>query len=176
MRGFTLTETMVSISAVTVIGGAMVAAFKAGQRSSQTAQAHMDVSYQLRRAIDAMSRKLAASRDDQLSIPADGNGYSSLTFRLPTDLNGDGTVLDAAGALEWFASSITYTLGGATGDQMIRTQAGQQRVLANGVQSIQFRRMGTTPDQVEVWVKVERGFANGFQNEGTLATRVRLRN
>lgn len=151
-------------------------AFKAGQQSSQTAQAHMDVSYELRRGVDAMSQELASSRDDQLDVPADGNWYNSLTFRLPVDLNGDGTVLDTAGALEWSANPITYSLGGISGDQIVRTNGTQLRVLTNGVQALQFRRMSATPDQVEILVTVQRGFLNGFQNQGTLTTRIRLRN
>lgn len=176
-RGFTLPEMMVSVVIVAVIGGGLVMAFKAGQISSQSAQAHMGVSYELRRGVDAMSQELTSSRDDQLlGVPADGNWYNTLTFRLPVDLNGDGTVLDAAGALEWSANPITYSLGGISGDQIVRTHGTQLRVLTNGVQALQFRRMSATPDQVEIGVTVQRRFLNGFQNQGTLTTRVRLRN
>ncbi len=123
-----------------------------------------------------MSRELAETRASQMDLATGSNWIGSLTFQIPEDLDGDGTVLDSGGSLEW-SDPIVYAMGGLNGQQLIRTQDGATRVLANGVNALQFRRQIATPNVVEIQISVERG--GGFSNdpqEGSLSTSVRLRN
>ncbi len=123
-----------------------------------------------------MSRELASTQTGQLSVPADGNWYANLTFRVPQDQNGDGTVLDSQGVLEW-SSPITYSLGGLDGRQAQRTQAGVVRILANGVTALGFRRQAATPSVLEINLTVLKGGSTtSFTQQASLGTRVRLRN
>lgn len=176
-RGFTLAEMLVSMTIVVGMAGLLAAALRMSRQSWQSTESYVTVSDELRRGVDAISREIAATRSNQLSIPADGNWYAALTFKIPQDLNGDGTVLDAAGALEW-SSSITYSMGGINGTQALRTQPAQaNRVLANGVTALQFRRFAVTPAVVETRMTVQRGVSTGdFPHQATLSTKVRLRN
>lgn len=175
--GFTLVEMMVAATIVALVSGIVVAVLRTGQQSWQVEQARMTVSMELRRGLDAMSRELASSRSGQIiGVPADGNWYTSITFRVPQDINGDGSVLDGSGALEW-SNIILYSLGANNGNQVQRIQSGAATVLANGSTSLRFRRQPSTPNVVEISMTVLRGANTGdFTNQGTLGTRVRLRN
>ena len=176
MRGFVLSELVVSTGISAVIAVALLVAFKGGQISWRTGGAQMAASYEVRRGLDAMSRELLLSRSDQVDVPADGSWYGSIIFHVPKDQNGDGTVLDANGALEWSPTSVSFSLGGTSGDQILRTQGPATRVLANGVQTLQFRRVVAAPDRVEILMTVRRGSSGDFQRDATLNTTVRLRN
>lgn len=175
--GFSFVELMVVTGIMALISGVLVAALRMGQQSWQVEEARMTVSMELRRGIDAMSRELASSQSGQLiGVPADGAWYPSVTFAVPQDLNGDGTVLDSNGVLEW-SPPVLYSLGGTGGSQILRTQNNATRVLANGVTTLRFRRQAATPTVVEISMTVLRGVNTGdFTNQGTLTTRVRLRN
>ncbi len=171
-RGFTLTEMLVASAIAAVMGGVLIAAFKSGQNSWYSGEAKMAASYELRRGVEHMSREICSTRSDQVNIAADGNWYGTLTFRTPADLDQNGTVLDSTGALEWSADTITYSL---VGSQVVRTKGASTRVLANGVQTLQFRRTLANPQVVEIGMTVQRA-QGGFQSQGSLTTRVRLRN
>ena len=176
-KGFSLVELMVVMAILGVISSILIATLAAGQQTWQVEQARMTVSAELRRGIDSMSREVASTQAAQLSIPADGNWYNTLTFRVPFDVDGNGTVLDnVTGALEW-SPQITYSLGGNGGNQIQRTQNAAVQILANGATVLQFRRQAATPSILEINVTVQRGnTTSNFPNTGTLNTRVRLRN
>ena len=160
------------------LASAIVAALKVIQQSWQISDAYMTTSSELRRGIDAMSRELASTQSAQLvGLPADGNWYTSLIFAVPADVDGDGTVLNSGGNLEW-SSAITYSRGGTTGTQALRTQAGNlNRVMANGVTTLRFRRQVVTPNIVEINMTVLRGTSTtDYPNQASLSGRVRLRN
>ena len=182
-RGFSLVELLV-VSAMTV-GMCLTLAYvvRMGLRSWQTTSNRMTVSFELRRGLNAMSRELVQTRASLLqvpglgSMPADGNFYSGVQFPIPQDVDGDGTVLNGSGVLEWSPNLITYSLGGLDGRQVRRTQGGAVSVLAHGVTSLQFRRLVATPYIVEMRVRVQRGSATGgFINQADLSTQIRLRN
>ncbi len=156
---------------------ALMAALRMGQRSWKTQDAQTAVSAQLRQGMLSMTREIAESRAGWLSIPADGVWYPNLTFRVPQDLNGDGTVWDAAGVLEW-SLPVTYSVGGVDGNQVQRVQQGAAvRVVAYGVTALQFRRQPATPLMVEIALTVQKGLTtSGFANQANLNSRVRLRN
>lgn len=170
-------ELMVTMSIVVSISGVLVAVFRMNQQCWEVAQAHLSVSMELRRAMDEMSRELVSTQVAQVDIPADGNWYPSITFSVPEDVDGDGTVLDSSGVLEW-SDSITFSLGGETGEQALREQDGElDRIMANGVTELEFRREAATPNVVEVQMTVEKAVhTKDFPHTATLSTRVRLRN
>lgn len=177
--GFSLVELLIAMAIVGGISLVLIATLKVGQQSWQAEDVRMSVSQELRRGIDAMSRELAATQAAELTeVPTTGAWYAgALVFRVPQDRDGNGTVLDAAGALEW-SDPITYSLGGTDGRQVVRTQVGlADRVLANGVIGMQFRRQAVSPNIVEMSLTVRRGGITGeFTNQSDLTTRVRVRN
>ena len=183
VRGFSLVEVLV-VSVVTAgICLALASVIRMGLRTWQSSENQMTVSFELRRGIQSMTRELAQTRSDQLEVPglgampANGAFYTSVRFRVPQDVDGDGTVLDGAGVLEWSPNQITYSLGGLGGQQVQRTQAAAVATLAHGVTTLRFRRLAATPSIVEMMMTVQRGATRGgYVQQADLSTRVRLRN
>lgn len=183
INGFSLVEMLVVSVMVAGMTLAFAAVVRMGLRTWQAKENQMTVSFELRRGIHAMARELAQTRTDQLEVPglgampADGVFYNSVRFRLPEDVNGDGTVLDALGALEWSPNQVSYTLGGLDGRQVQRTQGAASTVLAYGVTGLRFRRMAANPSVVEMSITVQRGATTGgYVQQADLSTRIRLRN
>ena len=182
-RGFTLVEMLVVSVVVAGMCLTFAAVIRMGLRTWQSKENQMTVSFELRRGIHAMARELEQTRSDQLEVPglgampADGNFYSSVRFRVPEDMDGDGTVIDGSGVLEWSPNQVVYALGGAAGQEVQRTQGAAVSTLANGVTALQFRRLAANPSVVEMSVTAQRGTTNGgFLNQASLSTRIRLRN
>ena len=175
-RGFGLLELLIASVVMSAMAVVLAAVLRMGQRSFQTSQNTMTISYELRRGTKLMSQDLAQTQADQVSIPADDSWYDNLSFRIPEDVDADGTVLDSAGVLEW-SDSIQYALGGVDNQQVQRIQNGNTQVLAHRVTLLRFRRTTANPYIVEVNFQVERG-ANlgGFLQQVNVTTRVRLRN
>jgi hypothetical protein len=104
-------------------------------------------------------------------------------------VDGNGTVLNAAGNIEWSPNFFTFELGGLNGQELQRverTPAGAEvsRLRqAYGVTAMSFRRWAAAdPSVLEISMTVQRGAAvAGAPTSGeafpvTLATRVRMRN
>lgn len=175
-RGFTILEIVVSTSLMAMVSGVLVNTLRVSQQAWQMQQSHLSAFQELRRGMDAMSRVVVSSRMDQLSIPADDNWYAGLTFRVPEDRDGDGSVLDAADAVEW-SDPILYSVRGFNGTQLMRTQTGaSDRVLANDVIGLRFRRQSATPSVVEIEMTVFWRNTVGSTQSSTLRSRVQLRN
>lgn len=198
-RGFTLTEVMVA-SAITVgMGMTLTVLARSSQRTWLMRQDQMTVSFELRRGVQNVVRELSRTAGD----PAQANGnqlqhadgtewlatdlqpYNSVRFRVPQDLDGNGTVLNATtGQLEWSTNTFTLELGGNNGRELQRVErdAGgalvtvpnnpNPRTLAYGVTALQFQRIGAS--ELEIRITVQRN-AEDTQS-AMLATRVRLRN
>lgn len=166
-------ELMVVMSIMAVMSTVFISILRMNQQSWEVAQSHMAVSGELRRGLDAMVRELVSSRADQVDIPADDIWYPSIAFAVPEDLDEDGSILDSNGAVEW-SDEIVYSLDG---QQAIREQDGEQRVLANGVQELEFRRDSTNTSVIEIRLSVQKATdTQDFPNTGEMSTRVRLRN
>lgn len=178
----TLVEVLIATAIVGGVALFLAAAIRIGFQSWQVRENMMSVSFELRRGINEMSRELAECQATSLQLtngqpfPADGVWYNGLGFQVPEDLDGDGTVLDAQGSPEW-GPQIQYARGGLGGTQLVRTQGGQVRVMANGVTNLQFRRQAAAPLILEIFLSVQRGGTLGqFVQQANLTTRVRLRN
>ena len=79
------------------------------------------------------------STDSIIEPPADGNPYPGITFRVCNGVSG--------GRISWSANTIHY---GVSANQLLRTEAGANLVIAQNTQSLSFRRQPTSPDIVEV--------------------------
>lgn len=175
--GFTLIEMMVATSAALVIALVITQMVKMNQQSWEVSDAYLSSSLELRRAAEAIGRELVAAKNSTLSIPADGTWYNTVSFQVPKDMDGNGVVVYADGTLE-LSDPIVYSLGGGghSGDQVIRSQANHgDRVIADGVSALQFRRNVANPELVEISMTVQRGMGD-FKNQGSLATKIRVRN
>ena len=173
--GFTLIELMVSSAIAVGIGVVITMTLKMSQQSWEVSDAYLTSSLQLRMAAETLSHDFVSAKETTLSIPANGAWYNTISFQMPLDMNGDGSMVGGGGAVE-LSPVFSYSLGGASGNQVIRTLNGAfNRVVANGVSSIQFRRQAATPKVVEISLTVQRGLGD-FKNTASCATQVRVRN
>ena len=142
-RGFTIVETLVVsgllgsialIAAVSIAGTSDLWATASTQNQVRTV-----AQLATRRMVDELrnATRAAAGSPPNLAIPALPNN-TGITFYVPRDLDGDGLITDANGLTEWDnANPIQYTRNVAQ-QQLIRTRAGVQQVLANGVTDVRF--------------------------------------
>jgi type II secretory pathway pseudopilin PulG len=96
--GFSLLEVVVAVGvlALMMIGVAMV--FKdTGFVASSEAKSN-DVARTSQGALDQMTKELRESAIRVITVSADG---SSIQFQIPVDIDGNGTILDGSGAVEY---------------------------------------------------------------------------
>ena len=75
---------------------------------------------------------------------------------------------------EW-AKMIDF-LGGSNSNQLLRTQSGVTRILAQNVQTLQFRRLSSDPKTLEVSMVGQKNTLNGRTINYQLAFDIQLRN
>lgn len=176
MKGFTLVELMVVFLIFTIIMGAIFAVLTMGRTSWYSGNTQVEMQQETRRGMDSMVRELRQSGSTTIvGVPADGNFYNSITFRVPQDADGDGDVLDVSGNVEW-GNQITYSLGGLGGQQLLRTEGSQVVVLANSIVSLQFRRQAATSNIVEMTLQSQKTTIPGHLIGTTINSEVMLRN
>jgi len=174
--GLTLADVVISLLVVGLLTSVVTGVLMGARNGWIVGSARLEGNAQLRRAVDWMSRELAQSAPAQVSAPpADGVWAGGITFRIPEDLDGDGTVLDGQGTIAEWSETITYGLG--SGNTCVRTLGGGgSSVLAHHATALQFRRTAAAPDVVEIRVTTATALTGGASAPETVEIRVRLRN
>ena len=133
--GMTLIEVMVSVSILVVVIGAIFGLATALGDAATTQFAKTNASDEARKGMLYVVRDLRQSADFSISgLPA-----ASITYRMATDLDGNGTAVDVGGNLELDAArTITRDLEDLNGDgfgetQLVRIDGATVQVLANGL-------------------------------------------
>lgn len=188
-NGFSLAELLVVVVLFGLISAAMMMVLMSSQRSWGVGTAQAVLTSELRKALDWMSRDLAQSRPGRIQRPAVpvltevGDWDTTAVFRIPKDLNGDGSVLDVNGQIVEWSNDITFALSGRDNSfsRSEINQPGRQprtllRVLANHVTDVRFRRRRSTPDVVEIEMTASTITEVGQIMSRTLSTRVKVRN
>lgn len=178
--GWSLAELLVAVAIFTVIASAVVTGLLSAQRTWTAGVGQAVLTSELRRALNRMSRELAGGRSSQLQRPlANGAWDTTITFRVPEDRNGDGSVLDANGAITEWSDWITYLMGGRNACLRLVTPPAAPvttETLASHITGLQFRRLAATPDVVEIQLTVSSLLETGQRVDRTMGTRVKLRN
>lgn len=137
LNGFTLLEMMVSITILTLVGGALyVLSFNLAQaaRIQETKTTTADDAQNAMLFLERELRQAATSSINWAGLPG-----QQLRYRVATDVDGNGTAVDASGFLEL---SGVRTIGRDTNDlnndgltltQLIWTDGVNVRVIANGL-------------------------------------------
>ena len=148
-QGFTLVELLVVVVIFGGIMGALLISFLTGQSTYFSADAYIQVQQEARRGLDTMIREMretraTAGQQRYYCVPTADCSVASNTivFQVPTDVDGDGDVIDGTGAVEWGAGveggvnllgCIRYTLGpGPNGTQQIQRSRFANAVVAGG--------------------------------------------
>lgn len=168
-RGFTLVEAMITVVFFSLIVGACFLLSKVGNDSWQVNSTRVDLAQNNRRAVDWLMNELRQSSVSTIvDVPANGQWYDQITFKIPQGI--------VNGQVDWSAP-ITYALGGDNQDQFIRSQGGQERVLANYFSSIQFKREAANSGIVHVNLVVAKRTARATQSlDLTTHIKIKLRN
>lgn len=181
-RGFTLLEVMLVVAILLIIGAIGFQLLSTGNISWESANTSLTIEQEIRRGIILMAKELERSSPSTIvGVPADGIYYNSITFRMPQDNDGDGTIVNAIGNIEW-SNLIVYQLtfnASLNSFQLIRTQGVVTRVLANYMptaQSVRFRRTQSEPNILEINLQAQKGSSFGHVTARSITSRVLLRN
>lgn len=171
-EGLTLIELVIVIFLFSIILAAIFGALATARTSWKAGGSQLSVQQEGRRGLNAITRELRQARLSTITgVPTDGTDYSSITFQIPETISESGTVT--------WSSNIQYSVGGLNSAQLIRTQDGNQRVLANNISSLGFSRNVLTPDTAHISITVQKNTFPGFsasQSNITLNSEVKVRN
>ncbi|MBP7217131.1 MAG: prepilin-type N-terminal cleavage/methylation domain-containing protein [Candidatus Omnitrophica bacterium] len=151
-RGFTIIELVISSAILLMLIIAALATIDVSRTSLFIGDASVELRQEIIKAFTRMEKELKETRPAQISLTAGMSG-STLAFRVPTDKDLDGTILDSQGSIEW-SDSIVYALNEA--HQLTRTAAGKTHVLANNIRSVQFNRPAATSNLLEIDIVAEK--------------------
>ncbi len=170
-KGMTLVEATITMLLFSIIIAAILATLAVARNSWQSGGSQLSVQQEARRGLNAMTEELRQLRLSTIAgVPADGGNYSSITFQIPQSITESGTT---------WSTNIQYSLGGLNSAQVLRTQGGNQRVLANDISSLAFTRNAATPDVINIIITGQKNTFPGFsviQSNITLDTEIKVRN
>lgn len=170
-KGFTLLEIIIVLFLFSIIFAGIFSVLATGRNSWNAGESQIGVQQACRNGLDSMVKELRqASASTIADVPANGASYSSITFQIPASIG--------AGGITW-SNSIQYSRGGLNGMQLLRTQSGNQRVLANNISALSFSRLAAEPNVVNVSITAQKNTFPGFtatQSTITFNSKVRLRN
>lgn len=170
MKAFTLVEILVASIIMSVIMAVLFIVLSIGQRSWVTGDTAIELRDQTIRAVMTMDRELSATSPTKINLNIGASG-NSLTFWLPFDNNGDGSVVDTSGNIEW-TGAITYSLNGS--NQIMRSFGATSSVLGNNIVSLQFTRTGDRLIQVDIMA--QKTPSRGQQIQDPEQAIIKLRN
>jgi len=172
MKGLTLIEILVATVISTILIFAVFQVMEVGRSSWLRGDVVVELRQEIIKTFMRMESELKETRPAQISLGS-GTSGSSLTFKIPQDNNGDGTILDASGNIEW-SGNITYALNGA--NQITRTASGLTSILANNVVSLQFTRPTSPVNILQIDITVRKTSVLGTQLQDTGQIMIKMRN
>ncbi len=184
-RGFTLVETIVAGGILLSMGLVMTMWLTGAMDLWWTTNAQTYVRNHAQQSMSRMTNELmsatrtAPTRPPNILIPAAPNN-TTITFYLPADLDGNGLIIDNIGNTEWnLAGPVQYLLD-ANARKLLRTQGGQQTVIANDVLSVRFEDAAIDAslyaNEVRVTLVVQAKTPQGRNVQAASTEVVRLRN
>jgi len=170
-KGFTLSETMITILIFGLLMGGclfiLTASFEAWRANSIKAEQGEE----LRKARDWITNDLILSGSSVVfTVPADGTWYNSITFKKITGIT--------SGSITWDSNNTQYLLAGTNPVQLQRISGATTKIIAQNIETLQFRRQSTTPKMIEVTMNAKQSnLVNKWsQIETSLNFQIELRN
>lgn len=136
-RGFTLLELMISIAVLTLVTGALYAASMTLTRAARSQEAKTTTIDNAQNGMLLMVRNIRQA--DSASINWSALPGPVLAYRTPEDLDGNGTAVDIGVELELgpvrtlTRDTADLNGDGVTDSQLVLVEAGQVRVITNGL-------------------------------------------
>jgi len=170
-KGLTLFEIIIVVFLFSITLGAIFTALATARTSWKAGSSQLTVQQEARRGLNTMLKELRQGRLSTITgVPTDGTNYSTITFQIPSSISAGGTT---------WSSNIQYSLGGLQNAQLLRTQDGNQRVLANNISALNFSRNASATDVINVNVSTEKNTFPGLgttQSNITLNSQIKARN
>lgn len=147
--GFTFVETLIAGGILVVLASMATLWATGGINLWWTTNTQTDIRMTAQQAIARMASELqngtriaTAVPSPNIVIPPAPNN-TSVTFYLPTDIDGNGLIVDATGNIEWdMLNPIQYVYDPGT-RRILRLGGGQTVVMAHDVQSVQIDDQST---------------------------------
>ena len=168
-KGFSLAEAMITVFIFSLMIGGLYSILYVGQESWEANKVKIELQQSLRRGMEWMKYDLYQAGQSSISnVPADGNLYTTITFKIPTGVTG--------GVITWDTNSIQFVLGGTNNEDLQRIYGGVTKVLASSMSSLQFRRQAASPDILEVKMAAQKQTVQDKTINYQLDFQVELRN
>jgi hypothetical protein len=165
---------MVTLLIFSIIFAALFRVLSAGRTTWYLGDVEVELSQEIRRALIPMEKELRQSGSSVVSgVPSDGNYYTSITFKIPEDIDGDGDVVTGTGGIEW-SNAITYLRNSS--NQIIRSTTSGATVLANHISSLQFKRTLGEADLIWIYITAQKTTTNNRTIQVTINSEVKMRN
>lgn len=166
LTGFTLVEALVTVVIFSIISGACLMIFLSGSDTWQTNDVQVELQQELRKAMEWIKGDLLeAGSTTVVNVPVNGTWYTTITFRKSAGVSG--------GNISW-SNTLQYLVGGSGVQLLRRPSGGSDRIIAQDIQSVQFRR--TTTNLVEVSLQAQKNTVKGRPLSDQLNFTVKLRN
>lgn len=123
--GYTLVEAMISVAIIGLMAGLTLQCFNAGSRMCDTGVTYSRLGTETRQGMERMTRELRNSAAGRVQVPQ----ANVIRFQVMTNI-----------AARTYSGWIEYSIGGATGDQLLRRDltTNATTVIANKVRNVQF--------------------------------------
>lgn len=155
-RGFSLLEMMLVIAISTMMAYAMFAVMRAGDNQIQMSEVKMTIQESAREGLYRMIQEIRMSAPARITMPTE----SEIEFEIP---DADDRVTGSYDVNWAGAHTIRYERGGASGNQIIRTNVttGETSVIGNDVTALSFTGNGENPSIVTITVSTQKTLLNG---------------
>jgi len=157
MKGLTILETLVSILIFAIVAVALGLAVVAGKNSLFTNDIPTQLRQNLLFAILTMNQELRQTAPAKTNLGANLS-RNTITFQIPNDNNGDGSVVDTIGNIEW-GTNITYARNNA--NALTRTQGGITSVISSNISALQFTRPAGEDNILQIDITAQRANTTG---------------
>jgi len=167
MRGITLIEILLTVLIFSFIAAAIFLVLGIGKASWYTGDVETVLSQDIRRALTVMNSQLRQSSSSVISgVPANDNYYAAITFKLPEGIADNGSII--------WSENINYSLN--VNHQIISLKSGASSILANNINSLQFRRPSGNPDIIEIYITAQKNTIQGRSLQDSITSSVKMRN
>jgi hypothetical protein len=143
-----------------------------GRNATYMGDTSIGLRQEIIRAYLTMDKELRGSRPSLLSIGV-GTTSASLTFKMPQDVDGDGSYLNSTGGVEW-SGNITYALNAA--GQITRVSSNVTKILANNITSLLFTRPTTPVDILQIDVTAQKQSLARRTLQDSAQIKIKMRN
>jgi prepilin-type N-terminal cleavage/methylation domain-containing protein len=166
-KGFSLVEVMVTIFIASIVIAGLYTILLMGEQSWDVNSVNIRLTQESRKAFDWMEYDLRQSgtSPSYIDVDTDGTWYTSIEFSVPEGVVGGGIV--------WVADTIRFSLNG---EQLIRTEGANSKVVAQNISALKFRRFSANPHILEIEITVSDETARGDLIELEKDYKIQLRN